>query len=337
MPKVSWVVPVYNGDKYLDLALASIRRQTFDDFEVLVLDDGSTDQSAAIAQRCSVDDPRFRLISKPNTGLIDTLNVGLAEAKGEYICRLDCDDIALPDRCKIQVEFLDRNPDCVVVGSRAILIDEDGEVTGRSGAAELQREGKTGFPPARQTLRHPTVMGRRNAFVSLGGYSQFYPAAEDYELWLRMRSLGDLVELDDYLIEYRYHDQSISSRHALLQVFSCTKAEIAVHLRSQGGDRHDLEQIEAADGVEALFELVEAMALPGISVPSLKAYYWARALRLMRHRGRALEARAMAADLQAILLRYGIATLVGGGSDLMIDAAKELARYWFKTAGRRVA
>ena len=115
-PKVSWIVPVYNGEQYLALALESIRTQTFGDLEALILDDGSTDGTGAIIAGFVQRDSRFRVITKPNTGLTDTLNVGLRAARGEYICRLDADDIAQPERCAIQARYLDAHPDCVLVG-----------------------------------------------------------------------------------------------------------------------------------------------------------------------------------------------------------------------------
>ncbi len=123
---VSVIMPVYNGERYLEAAVESILNQTFSDFEFIITDDGSTDTSLALLRRYANRDPRIRLISRPNTGYVKALIEAVPLAKGKYIARMDADDISLPERFERQVRFLEQNPDYAVVGSKVLLIDSDG-------------------------------------------------------------------------------------------------------------------------------------------------------------------------------------------------------------------
>ena len=129
-PMISVCMPVYNAAKYLDKAIRSILNQSFEDFEFLMADDGSTDGSARILERYAARDPRIRLIRRPHKGLAPTLQELVEEARGEFIARMDGDDIALPERFQKQVEYLLANPDCVLVGSRVWEADSDGDPVG---------------------------------------------------------------------------------------------------------------------------------------------------------------------------------------------------------------
>lgn len=123
-PKVSVVMSVYNGEKYLPETIDSILNQTFKDFEFIIINDGSTDKTAKILT--SYDDPRIRIFNQENMGLTKSLNRAISLAKGEYIARMDADDISYPERLKKQVDYLNKNPDIGLVGSKYIRIDKRG-------------------------------------------------------------------------------------------------------------------------------------------------------------------------------------------------------------------
>src|ERR1700761_204383 len=125
-PLVSVLMPVFNAQRYVAAAVNSILDQTLGDFELIIVDDGSTDQSTAILRRLAGRDGRIRLISRPNTGYVVALNEALDAARGEFLARMDADDVSLPQRFEKQVQFLQENPDFVLVGTHVTTMDADG-------------------------------------------------------------------------------------------------------------------------------------------------------------------------------------------------------------------
>jgi glycosyltransferase involved in cell wall biosynthesis len=207
-PKVSVVMAVYNGERYLREAIESILNQTFTDFEFIIIDDSSTDATRKII--LSFTDPRIQLLAnESNVGLTASLNRGLSIARGEYVARMDCDDISLPERLARQVAYLDRNPDVGACGTWAFDIDERGKVIG-------QRETITGDDLDkfywRTSLIHSAAMFRFAPGRSLR-YDTTMTYAQDYDLWLRIRGQQKLRNLPEYLLSYRVHGESISDRN----------------------------------------------------------------------------------------------------------------------------
>ncbi len=226
-PKVSVLLPVYNGGRYLEAALDSLRRQTFEDFEVVAINDGSTDGSLALLERVARDEPRIRIFSRENRGLIATLNEGIERARGAYVARMDADDIALPDRFRRQVAFLDANPEVVALGTRVLLVDAEGwlmrpfaEKTEHAAIDAAHLEGHGG------TIVHPAAMFRAAALRDIGGYDDRYPHAEDLDLFLRLAERGRLANLPDILFHYRQQPDSVGHRHRETQRAS---AHAAIH------------------------------------------------------------------------------------------------------------
>lgn len=211
-PRVTVLLPVHNGEPYLAAAVQSILAQGFADFELLIIDDGSTDRSCEIIG--SFADPRIRLLRNArNLRLIATLNRGLEEARGEYVARMDADDVSLPGRLEAQVSFLDQNPGVGVVGTAVQLIDAQGT----PGAAVR-------FPVTHTLIRwalcfispiaHPAAMMRKAVVSGLGGYSAQALHCEDYDLWWRASAVTQLANLKDVLLQLRKHDGNITVRHA---------------------------------------------------------------------------------------------------------------------------
>jgi glycosyltransferase involved in cell wall biosynthesis len=209
-PLISVVMSVYNGERYVPEAVESILAQTFADFEFILIDDGSTDGSKALLQGYAKLDPRVRLISRPNEGLTKTLNEALGLARGEFVARMDADDVSLPMRFEKQAAFLHANPDCVCVGARVLRVDPYGsplsESDHRLAHEEIDRQlMEEGLGWA---ITHPVAMMRRDAVATVGGYREQFSTSQDLDLWLRLAEVGRLANLPDVLLKYRYHPQS---------------------------------------------------------------------------------------------------------------------------------
>jgi glycosyltransferase involved in cell wall biosynthesis len=201
MPEVTILMPVYNGMPFLPEAVKSILNQTLRDFTFLIINDGSTDGSKEYLDR--LDDPRLQVVHQPNQGLGAALNTGLAMCKTEFIARMDSDgmdsdDVCLPSRLKLQLDFLHRNNDIGLVGTKF---------------AYLGISGRSGFPPpapqdhttmyayliqGRQALCHPSIMCRTSILQSIGGY-RIHSSGEDYDMFLRMGEATKLANLNEVL------------------------------------------------------------------------------------------------------------------------------------------
>ncbi len=210
MSKISVVMSVYNGEKYLSEAIKSVLTQDFSDFEFIIIDDGSTDKSLAIIK--SFIDNRIRLISRENKGLIYSLNEGIGLAQGEYIARLDADDICLPNRFSKQLAVLE-NKKIALVGSWAIKIDDLGRETGimdypPQGNREIKR-----FFIKHNPFIHSSIMIRRDVFAAVGLYKNSFKHAEDYELWSRVLAKFQAANITEPLIKYRITSDSITREH----------------------------------------------------------------------------------------------------------------------------
>jgi glycosyltransferase involved in cell wall biosynthesis len=211
-PAISVIMSVYNGGRFLSQAVESILAQTFSDFEFIIIDDGSTDDSRAVLQQFAQKDQRIKLTSRENRGLTKSLNEGIAMAQGEFLARMDSDDVSLPERFALQIEFLRAHPDCVAVGGDSVRIDEDGrEMTGPKMPVshdEIEAElllGKGG------ALMHPTLMVRKEAMNAVGGYRELFKTSQDLDLYLRLAQKGKLANIPQVVLRYRIHDASVSS------------------------------------------------------------------------------------------------------------------------------
>lgn len=209
-PPLSVLLAVYNGQRYLRQALDSICSQTFSDFEFVVIDDGSTDSTLTILREYESRDPRLRIVSRPNKGLTATLNEGLVLARGEFIARMDDDDIALPSRFAQQVEYLRAHPDCVLVGSRVLLIDPDGLPIRESATEQTHEQIDAAHLNRGWPVVHPAVMMRTDAVRRVGGYRDQYNTLEDLDLFLRLAEIGRLANLPEVLLKYRQHFSSVT-------------------------------------------------------------------------------------------------------------------------------
>ena len=208
-PLVSVVMPVYNAGRFLSVAVNSIRAQSFSDWEMICVDDGSTDGSGQVLDELAQVDDRVRVVHQANSGIVGALNSGCELARGPLICRMDSDDIALANRMEQQVAFLKRSPECVAVGGAILEIDADGDPLCCSRLATAHAEIENNLLHRRTGLYHPTTMIRTEAFRAVGGYRPEYQWVEDHDLWLRLAQRGQLANLDEVVLCYRQHSSSV--------------------------------------------------------------------------------------------------------------------------------
>jgi glycosyltransferase involved in cell wall biosynthesis len=232
MVKISVVMAVYNGGARLRETLASISAQTECDFELLVVDDGSTDDTPHILASCA--DPRLRVITQPNAGLTRALIRGCAEATAPAIARHDSGDRSHPDRFRRQLALLNDN---VLVGAATRMRGPEGEELYVSrGAGEDIRRSLLHDPPAqiRGIPHHASAMFRREDYLAAGGYRESFRFAQDLDLWIRLAQRGPIAIIDDVLYEAVLEPRSISSIHRREQE---ELTRIAVALRDGGDER----------------------------------------------------------------------------------------------------
>jgi len=211
VPAISVVMPVFNTEAYLARAVQSVLAQTFSDFEFVILDDGSSDASVRIVQEFAENDDRIRFFPLEHRGYVSLLRRGLNHCRGDFVARMDSDDISLPQRFEKQISYLRQHPEVVALGSRVELIDPYGsrveKPTHKITHEEIETELLNGVGWA---MVHPTVMMRRDALLKVGGYREDLMVSEDLDLFLRLAEVGRLENLPDVLLQYRQHLGSVN-------------------------------------------------------------------------------------------------------------------------------
>ena len=210
-PTVSVVMTVFNTERYVGEAIESVLAQSYADFEFIIIDDGSTDRSPTILRSYANRDQRIRLVSRPNTGIVEAANEGIGLARGKYLARMDSDDVCLPRRFATQTRYLDEHPECVLVGSRVVVVDPYGSPVFTSGQkltheaidAELLTSG------GGWAVVQPSAMMRTEAVRRVGAYRGRHNVSEDHDLFLRLAEVGKVANLAEPLLHYRRHYQSV--------------------------------------------------------------------------------------------------------------------------------
>lgn len=228
-PLVSIILPVFNGEKYLEESINSLLLQTYQNIQIIIIDDGSYDSSSSIIKAFS--DPRIEIFTQKNKGLSLTLNYGISLAKGSLIARHDSDDIALPTRIEKQVDFLLRNPQISIVGTRANIYLENNS-SDRSHSHPIQDYQISYFLYFNNPIVHSSVMLRKECFQRFK-YDHFSKVAppEDYELWTRMDEKFRFANLPEILQIYRETESSISRLHYSKVIDNANKISIQ-HIRN---------------------------------------------------------------------------------------------------------
>ncbi len=231
MPDISVLMSVYNGARWIRNSINSVLSQSEGDFEFIIINDGSIDNTPLILD--SYKDKRLVVKNQKNIGLTKSLNIGLSIARGKFIARIDADDICIPNRFYEQKKILLKNPEVVLVGSNAILIDENNNEIGytvypTSHDSLLQRLKK--FQPV---FPHSSIFFRRDTILSEGGYNPYFPRSQDNELYLRLSEKYQLAGLGEYLVKLRITSSSLSYSNDL-QLKMGIAALICYYRRKEG-------------------------------------------------------------------------------------------------------
>jgi hypothetical protein len=237
------VMPVYNGARFLEEAIDSIRTQSFRNFEFLIVNDGSIDDSSSILARHAAVDDRIRILTQENRGLIESLNRAYAEATSGYIARMDADDVSRRYRLEMQMDFMSSHPGIALVGGAIEVVDCECRPFGVIRLPEHPDQIRYHMRELGCALAHPTVLFRREAMLQMGGFRKAYDPAEDYDLWLRMLERFDFANLQEVLVDYRRHGGSMSYKQASQQILSAWCARIVANLRLEGS-RDPTDEVE---------------------------------------------------------------------------------------------
>jgi glycosyltransferase involved in cell wall biosynthesis len=213
-PLVSFVIPMKNAGRFIRETLESIKKQTYLNWEVIIVDDCSDDDSVNVVETFSLKSVYLVKLSD-SRGVAEALNVGLTYCQGKYIARIDADDICMPDRLDLQVAFMESNPDIAVCGSSMLAFEGDNEVLWPAPSQDVKMLMLRMNP-----IYHPTVMFRSNVVPKIYQYQSIEPYAEDFELWTRIAISEGLTNLPQPLVRYRLHSGQISITKSYEQAFS---------------------------------------------------------------------------------------------------------------------
>lgn len=232
-PLISIVMSNWNGEIYLRSSIESMLRQTFRDFEYIILDDGSTDNSRNIITQYAKTDSRITpIFFETNRGLTHALNHGIGLARGKYIVRMDSDDISLPDRLEKQIEYMEKpeHAHVGVCGSFCEVIDKQGERVGLKKFPVTDEQIRKAIW-YRNPLQHSTTIIRKTCFDTVGLYNPRFMQTEDFELWMRIGSKFHFHNLPEVLLQYRIHGKNIVVTKQKRMIYQVLKARRIAHRR----------------------------------------------------------------------------------------------------------
>ncbi|MCX5833286.1 MAG: glycosyltransferase [Deltaproteobacteria bacterium] len=243
--KISVVIPVHNGDRFLPEAIESVLGQSHQDFEILLVDDGSTDGSQGIMKRYARLDRRVRFVTQENRGRCEAANRCLEEARYDWVARLDADDVFLPTKIERQLQYLAEHPEGRVIGTFGYFINEEGKRLGFIGttgpfvdAGGFRKHAENGVPIR---FIHSSVMMHRRTVLDAGGYRSEFLQVEDMDLWNRLAERGHLLlTVPEPLVLYRIHGRSVSVEKKKEQELYDAWALERMRRRRQGGDEPSL-------------------------------------------------------------------------------------------------
>ena len=275
-PLISVVMVVRNVERFLAEAIESVLGQTCRDFEFIIVDFGSADKSKDIVSGYAARDLRIRLHEIASCGLAEARNAGCSLARGRYIAIMDADDVSLPDRLMLELEFMEKYPGVGVLGGAREWIDATGRSLFVNGDPTEDHEIRSALAH-RCPFCQPTVLIRAEAFASVGGYRAAFAPAEDYDLWMRISEHFKCANLKQVLLKYRVHPQQVSLRNRKQQTLSVLAAQVSASLRRNG----------EPDVLDTVGEITPEL-LAGLGVPeaaqqtALASDYrdWARNMRI---------------------------------------------------------
>jgi len=271
MPEISVIMGVYNGADCLEESVGSLLRQTYTDFDVIVVDDASEDATQEILRGLAQKDSRLKIIRNDrNLGLTKSLNIASARAAGRYIARQDCGDLSLPDRFRKQIDFMSANPNLGLCGTGILIADACGKtikaepvVAGENTVLETLK--------SRNVFAHGSVMFRAEVLNQVGGYNEDYPFAQDYELFLRLAGKCSMDNLPEHLYIYKLSGSSISISRAYDQAFCALKAR-AFYLTGVEPLGDNLKQLQRDAAISATNDTARYHMLSGHRAKAFRGF-----------------------------------------------------------------
>jgi glycosyltransferase involved in cell wall biosynthesis len=213
-PVITIVMSVYNGEMYVGETIRSVLSQSYSDFEFIIIDDGSTDNTLKILEDFQNKDIRIKIIENDkNSGLTLSLNKGIKESKGGYIARIDCGDIWEYKKLELQLSYIKNNPEIIALGTQAVYIDDNGNKIGKSNLPSSDQGIRLAFLKSENPFIHSSVIFRSGYY-----YNENYSQCQDIELWTRLYYEGSLANLGDSLVKYRFLANSISFKNRSEQI-----------------------------------------------------------------------------------------------------------------------
>ena len=306
-PTISVLIPVWHAVRFLPAALDSVLAQTFPDFEVIAVDDGTSDGSAEVLAAFAARDTRVRVVRQQNQGIVASLNRALELARAPFVARMDHDDVSRPDRFAKQIAYLRQHPEVAAVSGAMDVIDQDG--------AYLRTEEFPTLPAAvesellyRNCVCHPAVMARTEALRKVGGYRKDAQFAEDYDLWLRISEVGRMANLPDVLLSYRLHPVRMSTQGYIVQELAVLAVRGAARQRRRGNpDPLSSPHADFPLGYRAVQRMFED------AVPRAEfAFSFFRSVL-----GKTVEV-GSTREWSRLYLRYGVGDLDGYGAAMML-------------------
>jgi len=214
-PIVSVLLAVYNAELYIEAAIRSILEQSYKNFELILIDDGSVDSSPLICRKLAAEDARVRLLIRPNKGIPQTANEMISLARGRYLSLMDHDDIKLPRCVETQLAYLEAHPECVAVGTQSVQVDGLGRMIRRRRKLSFLTSPITKrfarfdvFPPQIPSITNPTALIRTDAMRRVGGYRPNMKYAHDFDLWFRLSCIGEIHQINEEHLHYRVHGKN---------------------------------------------------------------------------------------------------------------------------------
>jgi len=209
-PLISVIMSVFNGQEYLEESIQSILNQSFKNFEFIIVNDGSFDNTKEILKKYQSKDPRIKIITNDgNIGLTKSLNRAIKIAQGKYIARQDADDISLSQRLEKQIEFLEKNPEIKVLGTFGYLIAQEAEILGKE-IVPISSQAIKKVLIKRNPFIHTSIMVKKEIIDKVGAYNEKFRTSQDYELWFRILRIAKGENLPLFLVKKRYRSGMIS-------------------------------------------------------------------------------------------------------------------------------
>jgi glycosyltransferase involved in cell wall biosynthesis len=264
-PLITVVMPVFNGEKYIEDAVDSVLLQTFKNFELLIVNDGSTDGTLDILNK--YNDVRIKIINIQNNGLVHALNLGISLAKGKYIARMDSDDICFKNRFKIQIACFEQDHSVDIVSGNVIFIGENNENIGKLIHDDFTFKKLKNFLLYKESgkpIVHPTVMVKKDVIDTVKGY-RYYHSCEDRDLWLRCIDRYKFVNLDEILLSYRVNVLGISHKNAINQIASGVQAVVNYEVKQLLDIDMYVDHSEKFKSIYAVLLLKNKLILSAIS------------------------------------------------------------------------